>query len=86
MERIQCQVGFLFLNNSEFGFNEFVYYFPWFEPITHQAHRTYAPINVFPQRGWRGGGIPWGLDSQSSHYPQEFDRRLAQGQDVRCLG
>ena len=21
-------------------------------------------------------GIPWGLDSQSIHYPQEFDRQL----------
>ena len=21
-------------------------------------------------------GIPWGLDGQNSHYPQEFDRRL----------
>ena len=21
-------------------------------------------------------GIPWGLDIQSSHYPQEFDRQL----------
>ena len=29
-------------------------------------------INVFS----RGGGIPWGLDSQNSHHPQEFDRWL----------
>ena len=33
-------------------------------------------------RGWgRGGGarragIPWGLDSQNSHCPRDFDRRL----------
>ena len=32
-------------------------------------------------------GIPLGLDSQSSHYPQELDRQptLAQGRDIRCL-
>ena len=26
-----------------------------------------------------GGVIPWGLDSQSSHYPKEFDRQLWHG-------
>ena len=35
---------------------------------------------IAPGGGGAGGagmaGIPWGLDSQSRHYPQEFDRRL----------
>ena len=34
-------------------------------------------ISTFPPEGV--AGIPWGLDSQNSHYPQEFDRRPGTG-------
>ena len=41
---------------------------------------TAMHLSLFSPRGvcvW--GGIPWGLDSQSSHYPQEFDSQLRYG-------
>ena len=33
-----------------------------------------APISVYSQRVWVAE-VPWGLDNQSSHYSQEFDRQ-----------
>ena len=33
-------------------------------------------LSMFSPQNGVGGGIPWGLDSQNSHCPREFDRRL----------
>ena len=53
--------------------------------FTNILHHSFAPISVFPQMWWGGGGIPWGLDSQNKPCPQEFERALGQGWDLRCL-